>query len=326
MLISIAIPCYRSAKTLPNVIEEIQEVFAKQDKYEYEVILVNDGSSDNTFEVIQAICASNDRITGVNLSQNFGQSSAKMAAIPYVHGDIMITMDDDGQHPAEGIFDLAEKIQEGYDMVYAYFPHKKHSLFKRVTSWLNSFLLSLTGAKESNLHISSFVAYSEFAIDMIKKSQSPVNALSSYVRRLTKRVANVEMLHRERMEGKSNYTIKRLFRLWRNSITSFSTQALSLAIYLGMFTAAAGFIYAVVIFIRKLLNPGMVLGYASVMIALLVLSGIIMVLLGILGEYLGKIFLIMVRLPNYLVRDEIPNRYCEGAEHKEEKEAEQRTW
>lgn len=310
MLISIVIPCYRSVKTLPDVVKEIQEVFEKKNHYEYEIILVNDGSPDQTFEVIETLCERDERITGINLSQNFGQSSAKMAAIPYVHGDILITMDDDGQHPAEGIFVLIDKILEGYDMVYAYFPHKKHSLFKRVTSWMNSFLLSLMKIKDSNVHSSSFVAYSSFAIRMIQDSQSPVNALTSYVRRLTKRITDVEMEHRERASGKSNYTVKRLFRLWRNGITSFSTQALGLSIYLGCITAAMGFVYAFIIFIRKIMNPGMVLGYASTMIAVLVLSGIIMILLGIIGEYLGKVFLIMVHLPNYLVRDEIPNKYC----------------
>lgn len=309
MLISIAIPCYHSAKTLPFVVKEIQTVFLKRKEYEYEIILVNDGSPDDTFEVIEDLCAKDECITGINLSQNFGQSNAKMAAIPYVHGEVLITMDDDGQHPAEGIFDLVDKIIEGYDMVYAYFPDKKHSLFKRVTSGLNSFLLVLTKAKDSNLHISSYIAYSRFAIETMQKSQSPVNALGSYVRRLTKKVTDVPMQHRSRIEGKSNYTIKKMFRLWKNGITSFSTKALGLSIYLGCFCAITGFLYAVVIFVRKLLNPGMVLGYASTMIALLVLSGIIMILLGILGEYLGKIFLIMVRLPNYLVRDEIFNKY-----------------
>ena len=175
MLISIAIPCYRSEKTIRMVVEEIQTAFSMRAEYEYEIILVNDGSPDNTFKVIEQLCREDNRITGVNLSQNFGQSSAKMAAVPYVHGDVMITMDDDGQHPAEGIFDLAEKIQEGYDMVYAYFPHKKHSLFKRVTSWMNSFLLSLMKVKDKDVHVSSFVAYSAFAIKMIKNSRSPVN-------------------------------------------------------------------------------------------------------------------------------------------------------
>ncbi len=310
-LISISIPCYRSAKTLPFVVKEIQDVFSKQDDYEYEIVLVNDGSPDDTFEVIQELCQQDDRITGVNLSQNFGQSSAKMAAMPYIHGDVMVTMDDDGQHPAEGIFSLVDKIYEGYDLVYAYFPHKKHSLFKRIASWMNSTMLNLMGSKSSDIHTSSFVAYSSFAIKMIRESKSPVNALSSYVRKLTKRVTNVELPHRERVEGKSNYTLKKMFGLWRNGITSFSTQALSFAIYLGSIVAAAGFIYAGYVFIRRILDPGLVMGYASIMIAILVLSGILMILLGILGEYLGKIFLILVRLPNYMVRDEIPNKYCE---------------
>lgn len=310
MLVSIAIPCYRSATTISRVVAEIRTEFEKKTDYEYEIILVDDGSPDNTFEVIEQLCRQDDRITGINLSRNFGQSSAKMAAVRYVHGDLLVTMDDDGQHPAEGIFALVDKIMEGYDMAYAYFPRKKHSLFKRVTSWMNSKILTFMKMKSPEIHISSFVAYSKFAVRMIQNSQSPVNALSSYVRRLSKKVTDVEMIHRERMAGKSNYTLKKLFRLWKNGITSFSTQALSLSVYLGSFCAVAGFLYAAVIFVRKMMHPKMMIGYASIMIVMLVLSGIIMLLLGILGEYLGKIFLILVHLPNYYVRDEVLNKYC----------------
>ena len=131
------IPCYNSAKTLPIVVEEIDNEFKCKKDFEYEIILVNDGSPDSTYEVINDICKKNNRIMAINLSQNFGQSGAKMAAVSFIHGDILITMDDDGQHPAKGIFVLIDKILEGYDMVYALFSHKKHSLFKRVTSNLN---------------------------------------------------------------------------------------------------------------------------------------------------------------------------------------------
>ena len=116
MLISIAIPCYNSSKTLPLVVEEIQQVFSIRPEYEYQILLVNDNSPDNTYEVIGRLCAQDSNIIGIDLSKNYGQASAQMAAIQYAKGDIVVYMDDDGQHPASEIFRLIEKIQEGYDL------------------------------------------------------------------------------------------------------------------------------------------------------------------------------------------------------------------
>ena len=118
MLISIAIPCYRSGKNLEMVVDEIRSVFAQQEEYDYQIILVCDGSPDHTDEVIRKLCAEDKSIIGVLLSRNFTQSNAKMAALKYVEGDVLVYMDDDGQHPAEDIFRLVEKIREGYDVVY----------------------------------------------------------------------------------------------------------------------------------------------------------------------------------------------------------------
>lgn len=303
MLISIAIPCYRSAKTIENVVKEIDEVFKKQSKYEYEVILVNDGSPDNTFEVIHRICRQNKKVTGVNLSKNFGQSAAKMAAIPYVKGEVLVYMDDDGQHPAEGIFALVERVLEGYDIVYAHFASKKHSAFKQLTSNLHNWILYKIGSKPKDVHLSSFFALSEFSIKAMQNSDCPVIAVAAYLRKLTTKITNIEMEHLPRKSGESGYTLKKMFQLWKKSITSFNTTLLSLAMNVGIICGVVGIVGAVVIIIEKLINPNMVIGYASLMVALLVLCGTIMFLLGILGEYIGKIYLILCKLPPYKVRE-----------------------
>lgn len=303
MLVSIAIPCYRSAKTLPGVIDGIRKVFAEHKEYQYEVILVNDGSPDNTFEVIHNLCQEDNQIIGVNLSRNFGQSAAKMAALEYVNGDVLVYMDDDGQHPASGIIPLVEKILEGNDIVYAQFKQKKHSWFKRKTSDLHNWLLYKTGAKPKDIHLTSFLAFSSFSVETLKHSESPVVAVGKYMRMMTTKIGSVEVDHQKRKEGKSGYTLKSLIKLWKNSFTSFNVAALKIATAMGIGCCGIGFIMAVVLIIRKLLNPAMAVGYTSTMVTILVLCGLIMLLIGIVGEYIGKMYMILCNVPPYKVRN-----------------------
>ena len=311
-LVTIAIPCYKSAKTIEGVVADIVKQFETQSVYDYEIVLVNDGSPDNTFEVIHRICTQNPKVTGVNLSKNFGQSAAKMAAIQFVHGDYLVYMDDDGQHPAEGIFSLVEKINEGYDIVYAHFANKKHSGFKKITSKMHNAFLTHIGSKPKDIHLSSFFALSAFCINAMQTSGCPVVAVAAYLRRLTKKIANIEMPHLERKEGKSGYTLGRLLGLWKKSITSFNTKLLNYSMTAGYVCGAAGLIFAVVIIIRKLINPHIALGYASLMSGMLILSGIIMFFISILCEYVGKIYLINCGLPPYKIRD-VVNKKTDSA-------------
>ena len=121
MLVTVAIPCYKSAKTLPHVVADIQNQFSLHKEYEYQLVLVNDGSPDQdaTFQTIETLCREDPRIVGVELSKNFGQAAAKMAALRYVQGDVLVYMDDDGQHDARGIFPLVQAVEAGADMAIA---------------------------------------------------------------------------------------------------------------------------------------------------------------------------------------------------------------
>jgi len=303
MLVSIAIPCYRSAKTIGEVVGGIDRVFQESSEHDYEIILVNDGSPDNTFEVIYEICQKNEKVIGVNLSKNFGQSAAKMAAIPYVHGQVLVYMDDDGQHPVDGIFQLVQEIKKGNDIVYAYFPEKKHNAFKRITSALHGKILSLIGSKPKDVKLSSFLAISEFAIQTLQQSDCPVIATTGYLRKLTNKITNVEMQHLERKSGASGYSLKKMLNMWKRVITSFNTKLLELATVLGVASGASGFIGAIIIFVRKLIYPNVQTGYTSTIVFMLIMNGMIMFLLGIMGEYIGRMYLILGKLPPYKVRE-----------------------
>ena len=305
MLISVAIPCYKSSKTIGKVVDEIRECILSKPGYDYQIILVNDYPFDNTFSVIKELCQNDKKIVGVNLSRNFGQASAKLAAIPYVQGDVLVYMDDDGQHPADGIIPLAEKIMEGYDVVYAHFKSKKHSFFKRVTSKINAKIAEINGTRVKGIHASSFLAISRFAVDSYKHYHSPFPSLMGYLNTLIGKVTEIEMPHRARMEGKSNYSFKKLLKLWLNGFTNFSVVPLRVIAFLGTFVACGGFIFGVVTIIRKILHPTIAAGYASTMAVLLFTGGMILLALGFVGEYIGRIYMTISNLQAYRVREVI---------------------
>lgn len=311
MLISVVIPCYRSAKTLPAVLDEIRAAFAQHPEHDYQIVLVNDGSPDNTYEVIRSQCALDRKITAVDLSRNFGQACARMAALPYIQGECAVYMDDDGQHPADGIFLLAEKLQEGYDVVYAKFSHKRHTLFKRVTSRMHQKIGEWVGTSPKNIRVSPFFIIDRLMIEGLKKYHNPFPGIVSYLLRLSTKNGNVEMVHRARMAGKSGYNLRKLILLWLNSVTTFSIIPLRLASILGLAFAASGFLATAVMVIRKLLRPQILLGYTSLISVILLVGGIIMLMLGIIGEYLGRMYMTISDLPQYFIRETINVEECE---------------
>ena len=207
-LITIAIPCYRSEHNIEAVADEIRSEFSKHADYDYQIVLVNDGSPDDTFGAIRRICEKDQKVVGVDLSRNFTQANARMAALPYVKGDILIYMDDDGQHPAEGIFALAAKVQEGYDVVYAHLTHKKVSKFKIITSDMFNALAVKFGVKPKGIKGSAFVALSRFAVDQLLTYKSPSPSYGNFLYRVTAKYANVTIEQRKRLSGESGYSLK----------------------------------------------------------------------------------------------------------------------
>lgn len=303
--VSIAIPCYKSALTIPTVVRDIQNTFSQREDFDYQIILVNDYPDDNTFEVISRLCEEDPKVIGINLSRNFGQTTAKMAALPYVTGDILVYMDDDGQHPADQIFRLVDKVLEGYDLVYARFPHKKHSLFKRFTSWLNSKVLELNGSKPKGISISSYLAMNRVAVEALKKYKSPFPSMGGYLSHVIRRYANVDMEHRDRLAGQSNYTLRKMMSLWLTGFTNFSTAPLRLSAFIGIGCAGLGFITGVIMVIRKLINPAIAAGYTSSIALQLFIGGMIMMILGLCGEYIGRIYMTVSDMPQYEIRETI---------------------
>lgn len=316
MLISVAIPCYNSSKTLPFVVDEIIKTFSDKLDYDYEIVLVNDHSRDNTFQVITELCKNNRKIVGIDLSKNYGQASAQMTAINYVKGDIVVFMDDDGQHPANEIFKLIDKVNEGNDLVYAHFANKKHSGFKRVTSALNSKVLEMTNRKPKGIYTSSYFALSTFVVHELRDYHSPFPSIGGYILQISQNIANVEVEHRARIEGSSNYTFNKLMKLWIQGLTNFSIAPLRLASFIGMLSSAIGILAGIVLIIRKIINPHIAMGYTSLMAAILLIGGLLMMMLGLLGEYIGRIYIVLSNMPQYCVRKVLNYKEEENSDEK----------
>ncbi|MBQ3416943.1 MAG: glycosyltransferase [Ruminococcus sp.] len=303
--ISVAIPCYKSSDTIEAVVNDIIHSFEQQDRYDYQIILINDYPMDDTFSVIKRLCQSNHKIIGLNLSKNFGQTSAKMAAIPYADGSVMVFMDDDGQHPANGIFQLADKIFEGYDIVYAYFKNKKHSLFKRMTSRIHSKLSEINGIKPKGIHISSFFAVSRFAMDAFRDYNSPFPSMGAYLNSISDKAAEIEMPHRERASGKSSYTLRKLWKLWLNCYTSFSVTPLRFMMSGGFLISLVGIIMGIIKLLIKIFTPQIYAGYSAETVLLLFLGGLILLAVGFTGEYIGRIYMTLSNMKPYTVRETV---------------------
>lgn len=304
MKVSFVIPCYASSKTLPEVVEEIDTTMASMKQYTYEIIMVNDYSPDDTFAVIRELCQQKKNRTGISLAKNFGQHAALMAGFHYITGDIVVCLDDDGQTPANEVGKLLTQIEKGYDVVYAEYENKQHSAFRNFGSRINKFMTEYMLDKPKDLYISSYFAVRRFIVDNMLEYEHSYPYVIGLVLRATKNITNVPVKHRARLEGESGYSFKKLLALWFNGFTAFSVKPLRLASCTGCLLATLGFAYAMYLIIRKLLHPqAILLGWSSTISLLLIIGGIILLVLGIIGEYIGRIYICINRAPQYVVRD-----------------------
>ncbi len=301
--ISFIIPCYRSEHTLPHVVAEINEKMSTMTQYEYDIFLVNDCSPDATYSVIKKLAEKQDNIIGISFARNFGQHAALMAGLRNSDGDYVVCLDDDGQTPADEVDKLIDKLEEGYDAAYAKYDHKKHSGFRNFGSKVNELMTRIMLNKPKSLYVSSYFAVKRFVVnDMIRYANSYPYVIG-LVLRATKNIANVNVTHREREEGNSGYTLSKLLGLWFNGFTAFSVKPLRIATTVGVVSAVIGFLYGIYIIIKRLLNPDMVMGYSSVMAAVVFFGGMMMIMLGLVGEYVGRIYICMNNSPQYVIRE-----------------------
>lgn len=303
--ISITIPCYKSQDTIGKLCKGIKEEMNKHKGYSYEIILVNDGSPDNTFEVISNLAKKDSHIKAYNLAKNFGQDAAQLAAYGKATGDYVVRMDDDGEHDPKDLFTLINKLEEGYDYVCAEFKNYHHTLYKRIGSKFNYWFLAKMMDMPSNAIMSSYNVARKYVIDELVKYPNPKPYVDGMVWAITNKVTSVPVEHGFRYAGESGYDLKKSLQCWLNGATSYSVKPLRLASLCGFIFAIVGFIAIIVVIIHKLLHPEDVTGWASLISIILFVGGFIMIFLGIIGEYVGRGYLVNNRIPQYVIREEV---------------------
>lgn len=303
-LVSVCIPCYRSEKSIKEVVGLTIEEFNKLDGYTCEFVLVNDSSPDNTYASICELAAKYPFVHGVNLMRNFGQHNALMCAMNYAKGDYLIGMDDDLQcHPSQ-IPTIVHKMEEGFDLVYGVYEESKNSGVKQFTSWLNKVTSRKLLGRPRDIRSSNFWMATAQLKDQVVQYKNYNPYLDALFTRMTNNVANVVIEHHKREYGSSNYTLGKLVKLWM-AYFNYTVLPLRMISGIGVITALLGFVAGLITIIRKLVVVDMPAGWASTICILLFFFGLVLLALGIIGEYLGDIVLSLNSTPQYIVREKV---------------------
>lgn len=297
------IPCYGSENTISAVVNEIIETVKLRNVFDYEIILVNDSSPDGVWQKIKNLSIVNERVRGINLSKNFGQHAALMAGYSQCNGEIVVSLDDDGQTPADELFSLIDKIDEGYDVVYGSYEEKRHSKFRNFGSYINKIMNEKLISKPKGLSATSYFAVKGYIISEIIRYNNPYPYVGGLIFRATQNITAVPVKHRKRELGISGYTFGKLIMLWLNGFTAFSVKPLRLATMIGFICSIFGFGYGCYTIIHKLVNPTSPLGYSSMMAALMFIGGMLMLMLGLVGEYIGRIYISINEAPQYVIKE-----------------------
>ena len=304
-LVSFVLPCYHSEQTLPGVVAEIDRAMELLPQYTYEIVMVNDGSGEATWNAIRALCAEQGRARkGYDLARNFGQHAALMAGIRHADGDIVVCLDDDGQTPADEAGKLLAALEGGADVAYASYEHKEHSAFRNFGSRVNEKMLEWMLGKPKDLYVSSYFAMRRFVADEVLRYENSYPYLLGLVLRATDHIVNVPVQHRAREVGSSGYTLGKLIGLWMNGFTAFSVKPLRIGTGVGAACAAGAVVYAVYTVIKKFVNPDVPVGWSSLMTAIVFFGGMILLMLGLVGEYVGRTYISSNRAPQYVIREE----------------------
>lgn len=307
-LVSFVIPCYCSEKTIEAVVAEIIEKVKEQSEYDYEIILINDFSKDDTKNVIKGLAEADHKIVAIDFSRNFGQHSAIMAGFWKVKGEYVVCLDDDGQMPIESVFDLIKELEKGADVAFGQYEEVKQKWNRNLGSKVNAKMTEILLEKPKDVFMSSFWAGKRFVIEEVIRYDGAYPYIGGLLLRITKNMVSIPVKQRERAAGSSGYTFMKLINLWMNGFTAFSVKPLRFATFCGGISAAVGFIFGIVMIIRKLLNPDILLGYASTITVILFIGGMLMLMLGIMGEYIGRIYICMNKAPQYVVKEVTDNR------------------
>jgi undecaprenyl-phosphate 4-deoxy-4-formamido-L-arabinose transferase len=299
--LSVVVPVYNGGASIGELVGALRALDLPGG---LEVVLVNDGSADDSFEVCRGLAAGPGApVTLVDLSRNYGEHNAVMAGLAHARGDYTITMDDDLQNPPEEVRRLYEHARDNdYDVVYTHYATKEHAAWRNIGSRFTNWCADRLIAKPRGLYLSSFRCISAFLRERLVSYDGPYPYVDGLIFQITENVGRLQVTHLPRAEGRSNYTLRRLLRLWLSMFLNFSVMPLRFASITGMVIAGLGIAGLIVVLLEALLKSDLPTGWASLMSTLALLAGVQLMILGVMGEYLGRMFLTANRKPQYLVR------------------------
>ena len=308
-MISIIIPVFNSESTIEILVNNIVQTLGEN--YKFEIILINDSSKDNTEEKCKKLVEKYMNIVLYSLAKNFGEHNAVMAGLNKCSGDYAIIMDDDLQHSADSLLELIKfgmKEKNNFDVVYTYYDKMKYNFFRNFGRKFNDLIANLLLDKPKFLYLSSFKLINRFLITEIIKYRSPFTYIDGIILGITNKIGRVKVVHNQRSQGKSGYTIRKLFQVWSSMFTGFSVVPLRLSLILGSMLSILGFIFALLTFIERIIDNTVPSGYATIIIVVTIFSGAILIAVGLLGEYVGRIFVSLNKKPQFIIRDSWSNK------------------
>lgn len=300
--LSIVIPVYRGATTIGQVVAELSALAPAGG---IEIVLVNDGSPDDSGDVCRSLLrTATVPIVYIEHARNYGEHNAVMTGLRRARGDYVITMDDDLQNPPEEVINIYDHARlGGWDVVYTRYAVKQHARWRNLGSQFANAVADRLLDKPKGLYLSSFRCMSRLVVESVTRYTGPYPYVDGLIMQVTQRIDSIEVRHLPRIEGRSNYNLTRLVRLWLNLATSFSLAPLRIAILLGIAMSVLGAIGAVATIAEALFTRATPSGYASTMVVILLVGGVQSMILGILGEYVGRTFLSANGKPQGTVRE-----------------------
>lgn len=302
MHLSVVIPVYNSERTIAPLVDRLQTCLSGR---LVEIILVNDGSSDRSEAVCQQVEDRFDNVQFISLRRNFGEFNAVLCGLTYAKGEYVVIIDDDFQNPPESILTLIDCAEAGqYDVVYSRYAQKQHHWFRNVGSWLVNTLTTYSIDKPRDLYLSSFKLIRQEVVQEIIRYQGPYPYIDGLIFRTTRNVSSVDVPHNTRLDGRSNYTIHKLVSLFLNVFIGYSLWPIRVFTVLGAVLFGLGLLSGVLFLVSWLLNGITMTGWGIVVWAILTGLGVQLLFLGVLGEYLGKLFIAHSGLPAYVIKKE----------------------